>query len=189
MESDPGLDRPDMQTFMVEAPYASPEVAPQPLPPHCWSLTSAILRTASRGRLRLTGADPSDPVMIEAASLEDQADIRRLRQCLDFCRMIGNSRALRPFARREILPATEDDAGLAAFMRNALVSHSHETCTAKMGRDPAAVVDHRLRVYGIDALRIADGSILPRVPAGNTMAPCVVIGERAGDMIKADHGI
>jgi choline dehydrogenase len=74
-------------------------------------------------------------------------------------------------------------------MRNATVSHSHQSCTAKMGRDAMSVVDHRLKVYGIDRLRIADGSIMPRVTTGNTMAPCVVIGERAAEMLKADHGL
>jgi choline dehydrogenase len=58
-----------------------------------------------------------------------------------------------------------------------------------MGRDAMSVVDHRLRVYGINRLRIADGSIMPRIVTGNTMAPCVVIGERAGEMLKADHNV
>jgi choline dehydrogenase len=58
-----------------------------------------------------------------------------------------------------------------------------------MGRDAMSVVDHRLRVYGIDKLRIADGSVMPRVMTGNTMAPCVVIGERAAEMIRSSHGL
>jgi choline dehydrogenase len=58
-----------------------------------------------------------------------------------------------------------------------------------MGRDAMSVVDGNLRVYGIDNLRIADGSIMPRVTTGNTMAPCVVIGERAGEILKKDHAI
>ena len=58
-----------------------------------------------------------------------------------------------------------------------------------MGRNAMSVVDHRLRVYGIKKLRIADGSIMPRIVTGNTMEPCVVIGERAGEMLKADHNV
>ena len=75
------------------------------------------------------------------------------------------------------------------FSRNAAVTYWHQSCTAKMGRDAMSVVDHRLKVYGIDRLRIADASIMPEVTSGNTMAPCVVIGERAAEMIRAAHGI
>ena len=62
-----------------------------------------------------------------------------------------------------------------------------ETCTVKMGRDSMAVVDGYLRAYGIDDLRVVDGSIIPRVTAGNTMAPCVIIGEGAGEILKAHY--
>jgi choline dehydrogenase len=70
---------------------------------------------------------------------------------------------------------------------DAAPSYWHATCTAKMGRDFMSVVDSNLRVYGIENLRIADGSIMPRVTTGNTMAPCIVIGERAAESLKATH--
>ncbi len=75
------------------------------------------------------------------------------------------------------------------FIRRSAVTYWHQTSTAKMGRDSMSVVDHELKVYGIDGLRIADSSIMPRITTGNTMAPCVVIGERAADLIKASHGV
>jgi choline dehydrogenase len=78
---------------------------------------------------------------------------------------------------------------LENFVRDSIVTCWHQTCTAKMGRDSMSVVDNYLKVYGIDNLRIADGSIMPRITTGNTMAPCVVIGERAGEILKAAHGI
>jgi choline dehydrogenase len=76
---------------------------------------------------------------------------------------------------------------LESFVRDSVVTYWHQTCTAKMGRDSMSVVDGKLKVYGIDNLRIADGSIMPRITTGNTMAPCVVIGERAGEILKAEH--
>jgi choline dehydrogenase len=188
-KSDAALDTSDLQSFMVEAPYASPQAAKVAPPPNSWSLTTAVLRTASRGRLRLTGSDPRDPIDIDANVFDDPADLQALKICVEFCRAIGNSVPLRRFAKREILPGPLEGAELEAFIRNATVSHSHQTCTAKMGRDAMSVVDHRLRVYGIKKLRIADGSIMPRIVTGNTMAPCVVIGERAGEMLKADHNV
>jgi len=72
---------------------------------------------------------------------------------------------------------------LENFFRNGLGTFWHQSGTAKMGQDAMSVVDGRLKVYGVDNLRIADASILPRVTTGNTMAPCVVIGERAAAMI------
>jgi choline dehydrogenase len=76
-------------------------------------------------------------------------------------------------------------------MRRPLMPYTywHQSCTAKMGRDAMSVVDASLQVYGIKGLRIADASIMPRITTGNTMAPCVVIGERAADLIKSAHGV
>ena len=84
-------------------------------------------------------------------------------------------------------PGNLRGAELENFVRDAATSFWHQTCTAKMGRDAMSVVDGNLKVYGIDNLRIADGSIMPRVTTGNTMAPCVVIGERAAEILKAKH--
>jgi choline dehydrogenase len=75
------------------------------------------------------------------------------------------------------------------FARDAAVTYWHQCGTAKMVRDSMSVVDGQLKVYGIDRLRVADASIMPEITSGNTMAPCVVIGERAADMIKAAHRI
>lgn len=182
------LDTPDLQTIMVERLYASPQVLQSTPPPdHFWALTTAVVRTMSRGRLHLTGPEALDPIEIDANALDDPEDLRAMRTCLEVCRAIGNSPALRPFTKGEFLPGPLKGAELDDFIRNATVSHSHQTCTAKMGNDALSVVDNRLRVHGIQRLRIADGSILPRVTTGNTMAPCVVVGERAADLLRGDH--
>jgi choline dehydrogenase-like flavoprotein len=83
--------------------------------------------------------------------------------------------------KREVAPGNLNEADLERFIRNGLVTFWHQCGTAKMGRDSVSVADGRLKVYGIGNFRIADGSIMPRVTTGNTMAPCVVIGELAGD--------
>jgi choline dehydrogenase len=89
----------------------------------------------------------------------------------------------------EVMPGNLKGAALANFVRDGVVSYWHQTCTGKMGRDSMSVVDSRLRVHGIDNLRIADGSIMPRITTGNTMAPCVVIGKRAAEILKSEHKI
>jgi choline dehydrogenase len=78
---------------------------------------------------------------------------------------------------------------LEDYIRNGALSFWHETSTAKMGRDAMSVVDGNLKVYGVENLRIADGSIMPRVTTGNTMAPCVIIGERAAELLQAAHNL
>jgi choline dehydrogenase len=106
---------------------------------------------------------------------------------VELCREIGNSAPLRPFAKREVMPGNLKGPKLENFIRDAVVTYWHQTCTAKMGQDPMSVVDGNLKVYGIENLRIANGSIMPRITTGNTMAPCVIIGERAGEILRAEH--
>jgi len=82
------------------------------------------------------------------------------------------------------MPALVKGFELVNFIRDGIATVWHQTCTAKMGRDAMSVVDHQLKVYGVNNLRIADGSIMPRVTTGNTMAPCVIIGERAAEILR-----
>jgi choline dehydrogenase len=88
-----------------------------------------------------------------------------------------------------VAPGNLEGPALENYIRDAAISYAHEASTARMGRDAMSVVDGQLKVYGIDNLRIADASIMPRVTTGNTMAPCVVIGERGAEMLKLAHGI
>ena len=106
---------------------------------------------------------------------------------MEFCREIGNSAPLTTHSKREVMPGNLKGIEIEDFVRQGAITYWHQTCTAKMGRDSMSVVDARLKVYGIENLRIADGSVMPRVTTGNTMAPCIVIGERAAEILKAQH--
>jgi choline dehydrogenase len=182
------LDSPDLFVCQAEVPKSSAEnIARFGLPAAGWTLFGAAAHPKSRGRLRLTGADPSDPILIDANTLSEADDLKAAIACVELCREVGNSAPLRPFIKREVMPGNLKGAELERFIRDAATSFWHETCTAKMGRDAMSVVDSNLRVYGIDNLRIADGSVLPRVTTGNTMAPCVIIGERAAEMLRLEH--
>jgi choline dehydrogenase len=189
-KSDPDLDTPDLQTCQVEVPLCSTETAAKfNPPPTSWTLLGGLVRPKSRGRIRLTGPNVHDPVQIEANTLSHPDDLNAAVACVELCREVGNSVALQPFTKREVMPGKLKGAALLDFVRDSAITYHHQTCTAKMGRDSRSVVDSHLRVYGIENLRIADGSVMPRVTTGNTMAPCVVIGERAGEMLRAAHGI
>ena len=187
-KSDSRLDTPDLQTCHVEVPLSSTEnTARFGLPESGWTLFAGIVRPQSRGSVQLTGNCPTNPVRINANMLSEPADMTAAIAAIELCREIGNSAPLSSYAKREVMPGKLKGRQLDTFIRNAASTYWHQSCTAKMGRDDMSVVDGSLRVYGIERLRIADASIMPRVTTGNTMAPCVVIGERAAQMIKDAH--
>jgi choline dehydrogenase len=187
-KSDPGLETPDLQTVLGELPYCTAETAAKfNPPPASWTLFGCVVGPKSRGHIRLTGPDPDDPVQIEANTLADPDDRKAAIACVELCREIGNSAALQPFRKREVMPGNLRGAALKDFIRDAATTYHHQTCTSKMGRDSMSVVDAQLKVYGIENLRIADGSIMPRVTTGNTMAPCIIIGERAAEALRNEH--
>lgn len=185
-KSDSKLDTPDLQPFQIEVPYASAETKATYNPPaECWSLSPAIVRPESRGEVKITGASPDAPVKIFGNALAEERDRKALLHCIELCREIGNSGPLAKFNKREVMPGPLKGADLAHFMGDAAVTYWHQSCTAKMGRDAMSVVDGQLRVHGIQGLRIADASVMPRVTTGNTMAGCVIIGEQAGALLTA----
>ena len=188
-QSERSPDHPDMQACLAEFPKTSPENAAKFQPPsNCWTLFGGLQRPKSRGRIRLTGAKSSDPVRIEAGFLSHPDDMKSAVACVEMCRAVGNSASMKPFTKREIMPGKLSGGDLEDFIRNAAATYWHQTCTAKMGQDSMSVVDGSLKVYGLKGLRIADGSIMPRITIGNTMAPCIIIGERAGQILQAEHG-
>jgi choline dehydrogenase len=182
------IESPDIQTGLGEIPVASAENAARfGLPESGWQMFAGVVRPKSRGYLRLTGPHPLDPVEIEANFLSHPDDLKAAIAGVQLCREIGNSAALRPFAKREVMPGNLKGAELERFVRDAAETWWHQTGTAKMGRDPMSVVDSQLKVYGVSHLRVADGSIMPRVTTGNTQAPCVIIGERAAENLRSEH--
>ena len=179
-------DAPNFFIYARQGPEATPENAARFTPPAAsWSLVVGM-RPHSRGAIHLTGADPTAPVRIDANYLSDPQDLKDLSAGLRMAREIGHAAALRPFTVREITPGSLNAAELERFFRDGLGTFWHQCGTAKMGCDAMSVVDGTLKVYGVDSLRIADASILPRVTTGNTMAPCVVIGEQAAALLQRE---
>ncbi|MGY3617100.1 GMC family oxidoreductase [Bradyrhizobium sp. USDA 10063] len=186
-KSEPEIDLPDMFCCQVEFPVASAETATSDMPAHGWTMAAGLAHPRSRGAVRLSGPHASDRVVIEANTLSHPDDLKVAIESIALCRELGNSAAFNKLVKREVLPGRLDKQQMEAFVRNSAVSYWHQSCTAKMGRDPMSVVDNKLKVYGINKLRIADASIMPHITSGNIMAPCVVIGEKASELIKADH--
>lgn len=188
-KSDSRLSHPDILQCQLEFPVPAPAEAEVATPEYGWTMFAGLAQPKSRGQLRLTGPDARDPILIEPNSLSDPEDVAAALAAVELCRDVGNSAAFVPLVREEAAPGPRKRAGMIDFIRKSAVTYWHQSCTAKMGRDGMSVVDSELRVYGVEGLRIADASIMPRIPVGNTMAPCVVIGERAADLIRQAHGL
>ncbi|SON55683.1 Alcohol dehydrogenase [acceptor] [Hartmannibacter diazotrophicus] len=192
-KSDSSLKTPDLMPVLEETPFGSEVTSKQfDLPvgaASAWTLAPGLARPDSRGEVRLASTDPFAKPRIFANFLSTDSDMKAMVRCVEMCREIGNSAFCAPYRKREVMPGNLKGVDMENFIRNAAGTYFHESCTAKMGRDAMSVVDGSLKVYGIDGLRIADASIMPAISTGNTMAPTVVIGERAAEIIQAAHGL
>lgn len=146
-----------------------------------------VVRPKSRGTLRLRSGDPNDPPVISHHLLGDEDDLEQLAEGMDVARKIFAQPAFAKFATGEIRPGPpfQEREPLKAFLRMASIPMYHPVGTCKMGTDPMAVVDPQLRVHGIDGLWVADASVMPTLPAGNTNATAIMIGEKASDLVLA----
>jgi choline dehydrogenase len=154
------------------------------------TLNSCYLRPRSRGTVRLASADPSRAPLIDPNYCADPRDREMSIRGLKLTQEILAQEPLKPFIKAERLPGPDvktDDEYFAFICEHSKTSH-HCAGTCRMGVDEGAVVDPRLRFNGIEGLRVIDNSIMPTVISSNTNAAAIMIGEKASDMIKAEHG-
>jgi choline dehydrogenase len=149
---------------------------------------AGIAHPKSRGAVRLSGPGVSDIALIDANTFSHSDDLRIALMNIELSQEIGNNASFASLVKREAFPGKLSKNEMEAFAREAAITYWHQCGTAKMGRDELSVVDSKLKVFGIENLRIADASIMPEITSGNTMAPCVVIGERAAEMIRSANG-
>jgi choline dehydrogenase len=188
-KSDSALTNPDLLFCQAEFPVPSPETANRGTPEHGWTMFAGLALPKSRGRVSLRNAEPLATPRLELNTLSHPDDVTAAIACVEVCRALGNSRAFEPLVARESMPGPLGATEMVRFVRDSAVTYWHQTCSAKMGRDAMSVVDSKLKVYGVARLRIADGSVMPRITTGNTMAPCVIIGEKAARALRDEHDI
>ncbi len=147
-----------------------------------------VVRPASRGRISLGSADPLASPVIDPNFLAEESDLIGLRQGIKIARDIFGQKAFDPYRDEEIAPglSVSTDAEIDAYIRARAEADYHSVGTCKMGSDEMAVVDCRLRVHGVDALRVVDASVMPTLVGGNTNMPVIMIAEKAADMILAE---
>jgi len=178
----PGLITPDVQPIMMSYVY---RFISGPLPEHGFSTVGQVLHPLSRGEVTLRSTKPRDAPLINPRVFAEPYDLDVLVDNMLMIREIGRQPALEPFVKREAYPGptvtTSDE--MRAHVRSITVSSHHQVGTARMGVDSSAVTDPELRVHGLRGLRIADASVMPTLPTGNTNAAALMIGERAADFI------
>ncbi|GGA72380.1 GMC oxidoreductase [Pseudoclavibacter endophyticus] len=182
-----GLDVPDTQPIIFSVPMVPP---PEGVTGTCFTLHAGLVRPESRGTYRLASNDPSDLVLMDPHTLERSEDVKSLRASMRQMLEVGSQPALvDEWGARLVLPnpVDLDDAALDRHMRQEVTTYHHQVGTCRMGTDEHSVVNPSTFELnaGIEGLRIADASIMPSVPSGNTNAPSIMIGERASDVLTA----
>ncbi|WP_126975187.1 GMC family oxidoreductase [Frigidibacter oleivorans] len=178
-----GTGRPDVQLHVVPTMLGDVD---RPAPEgHGISLNPCCLRPTSRGSMTLRSADPQALPVVRAMNLTTREDVDTVMRGVALCRRILKAPALAALVREELAPGPSGDTpeGLEDHARRFAKTVYHPSCTARMGTDAMAVTDSELRVRGLNGLRIADASVMPKLVSGNTNAPCVMIGERCADFL------
>ncbi|MDN2566391.1 choline dehydrogenase [Aquibium sp. A9E412] len=185
VRSAPGVEYPDIQFHFL--PVAIRYDGKAAARAHGFQAHVGPMRSPSRGSVSLRSPDPADKPVIRFNYMAHPDDWRDFRHCIRLTREIFAQPAFDAFRGREIAPgdAVQSDAALDDFIRDHAESAYHPCGTCRMGHanDPHAVVDPQCRVIGVEALRVADSSIFPRITNGNLNAPSIMVGEKASDHI------
>jgi choline dehydrogenase len=185
-KTNPRLASPDVQIHFL--PFSTDKMGEKLHSFSGFSASVCQLRPESRGSLRIKSADPAVAPEIRINYLGTETDRTANVEGLKILRKILQAPALKPYVVDEVEPGVKvaTDEELLAFCRQRGSTVYHPTSTCRMGNDALAVVDQRLKVRGIEGLRVVDASVMPDLVSGNTNAPVIMIAEKASDMILQD---
>jgi choline dehydrogenase len=192
LKTEPGLDRPDMQLTCPAGGAAAEPGAnvwyclPGKAPQHGLAVAVSMIREESRGSVTLRSSNPLDPPRILFNLFTERSDVRRMIRGIRAARSIYAQEPLKSLIVRELVPGPDkvSDADLEQFIRSTGAITQHPVGTCRMGLDAGAVVDAELRLRGLTGVRVADASVMPTVPGGNTNAPTIMVAEKAADLIR-----
>jgi choline dehydrogenase len=185
-KTNPRLATPDIQIHFL--PFSTDKMGEKLHPFSGFTASVCQLRPESRGSLRIGNADPAAPPEIRINYLSTEVDRSANVEGLKILRKILQAPALSPYVVEEVDPSAKvvTDEALLSYCRARGSTIYHPTSTCRMGNDPLAVVDQRLRLRGIEGLRVVDASVMPDLVSGNTNAVVIMIAEKASDMILED---
>ena len=152
---------------------------------HGYQLHASLNQPKSRGSIKLNSSNPYDHPKIQFNYLEDEYDLNETVKCIHVAREILKQDSMKPYASKEIGPGdhAQSEEEIKEYIRSKAETAYHPSCTLKMGIDRMAVVDEKLKVHGLQNLRVADASVMPEITSGNLNAPTLMIAERAADFI------
>jgi choline dehydrogenase len=184
--TDPALATPDVQVHFIIFSAEKIGANLHPFPGFIASICQ--LRPESRGHVRIKSADPAAAPAIQPLYMSARSDRDTMVRGMQLLRRIMGQPAMLRYIAEERLPGPlcQSEAEMLAYARETGTTIFHPTSTCRMGPDANAVVDERLRVRGIEGLRVVDGSVMPTVVSGNTNAAIVMIGEKGAEMILQD---
>ncbi|NOZ33385.1 MAG: choline dehydrogenase [Alphaproteobacteria bacterium] len=156
---------------------------------HGFSLRVGPVNPQSRGEITLRSANPNDAPKIQANYLKSKFDIDTMITGIAMARDIIAQKPMAPFRGKELAPGAdlENDSEITSWLRANAMTTFHPVGTCKMGKDTMAVVNEKLKVRGVEGLRVADASIMPIISSGNTNAPAIMIGEKMAEIIQEER--
>ena len=185
LKTHPALETPDIQFHLQ--PFSADNIADGSHDFSAFTASVLQLRPESRGHIELVSSKPEDYPAIHPNYLATKTDCETLVAGIKIARAVCRTDPVKSLITEEHAPgpavADNDDAAILEWARNTSTTIYHPTGTCKMGQDKMAVVDEKLRVYGVSRLRVADASIMPTITSGNTNAPTIMIGEKLSDLI------
>jgi choline dehydrogenase len=183
-----GLPAPNIQIIFSAFAHEFTEDGARPYPRPAISFAVGLCRVSSRGRIRLRSGAPQDHPVTDYELLAEEDDVRQLVEGGKMVRQLLAAKALSSYVEEENVPgqAVKSEAEWMDYAHRTSILMYHPCGSCKMGQDEMAVVDEHLRVRGLSGLWVADASIIPTIPAGNIHATCIMIGEKAADLIRAD---
>jgi choline dehydrogenase len=154
-----------------------------------WGIVVILGKPKSRGSVEVESRDPSRPARIDPAYFADPEDMETMIDGVALARRMASARAMEPWGQSELMPGPmgRSDKALASFIRKNVMTTYHYAGTCRMGEDARAVVDTRLRLRGLENVRIADASVMPTAPVSALNAPSMMIGLRAAKMIREER--
>jgi choline dehydrogenase len=181
------LNAPDVQFHFGPVDFVTPGFENARGTPE-FSIGALLLRPESRGQITLRSPDPFDDPVIDPRYLNRDDDLDVLLEGLKLARDIARAEPFDEYRGAEIMPGDADnDEALIDHIRETAITIGHPVGTCQMGNDEMAVVDDRLRVRGLEGLRVVDASVMPTIPRGNTNAPTIMVAEKAADLIAEDR--